>query len=252
MLDALASGLRQRDRSAVLALAAPDRRSRAEVSALYDNAGTLRLRDLGFRYVDEEQADPDQRALAAYGDRAWSASVTATWRIAGYDTGQSHLPVRFTFAATGGGVRLVGAGGGGDRDALWLDGPVHVARGHDTLVVTSDAGPARFGRLATRAVTDVRKVLRTWRGALVVEVPGSEDQLERMLGASKGEYTAIAAVTTTVDGSLAPGSPVHVFVNPRVFDGLGPRGSQVVLSHEATHVATRAVFSTMPSWVIEM
>jgi hypothetical protein len=177
--------------------------------------------------------------------------VNAAWRVAGYDTGVSHLPVRFTFASTRTGVRLVDAGGGGDRDALWLDGPVHVARGRDTLVVTAADAPARFERLATQAVTYVRKVLHGWRGSLVVEVPGSEGQLERMLGASKGEYSAIAAVTTTVDGSLVPGSPVHVFVNPDVFDGLGPRGSQVVLSHEATHVATDASFTSMPTWLLE-
>ena len=35
-------------------------------------------------------------------------------------------------------------------------------------------------------------------------------------------------------------SPVHVFVNPQVFDPLRPRGAQVVISHEATHVATEA------------
>ena len=130
------------------------------------------------------------------------------------------------------------------RGGLWLDGPVKVARGGDSLVVTAGGDPARYARLAAQAVTDVREVLRSWRGSLVVEVPSSEEQLERVLGADKGEYSAIAAVTTTVDGSLAADSPVHVFVNPKVFDGLGAKGSQVVLSHEATHVATDASFAT--------
>jgi hypothetical protein len=44
---------------------------------------------------------------------------------------------------------------------------------------------------------------------------------------------------------------VHIFVNPRVFDPLGPRGSQIVMSHEATHVATGAALSTMPAWLLE-
>lgn len=251
VLDRLRRGLDERDRAAVLALAAPDEASRAAVAALYDNAGALRLRDLGFRYVDEEQGDVDQRALRDYGDRAWSASVTGTWRIAGFDSGRTHLPTRFTFTATAGGARLVSAGGGGERSALWLDGPVAVARGAETLVITADGDPGRYRRLATRAVSAVHEVLRGWRGPLVVEVPTSEDQLERVLGATKGEYSAIAAVTTTVDGSLVPGSPVHVFVNPEVFGKLGSKGSQVVLSHEATHVATGASFATMPTWLLE-
>jgi hypothetical protein len=44
---------------------------------------------------------------------------------------------------------------------------------------------------------------------------------------------------------------VHIFVNPAVFDPLGPRGSQIVMSHEATHVATNAALSTMPPWLLE-
>ena len=250
-LERLATGLAERDRSAVVALAAPDQESRAAVTALYANAGALRLRDLGFRYVDEDPGAVDDRAARRYGDKAWSASVTGTWQVGGFDDGPTHLPTRFTFAQTGDGVRIVSAGGGGDRGALWLDGPVKVARGGDSLVVTAGGDPARFARLAAHAVTDVREVLHSWHGSLVVEVPSSEEQLERVLGADKGEYSAIAAVTTTVDGSLASGSPVHVFVNPKVFDGLGAKGSQVVLSHEATHVATDASFATMPTWLLE-
>src|SRR4029077_3094115 len=77
-LKRLATGLADHDRSAVVALAAPDQESRAAVNALYANAGALRLRDLGFRYVDEEPGDVDGRAARRYGDRAWSALVTGT------------------------------------------------------------------------------------------------------------------------------------------------------------------------------
>ena len=58
-------------------------------------------------------------------------------------------------------------------------------------------------------------------------------------------------MTTTVDGSLAPDAPVRVFVNPTVFDKLKERGAQVVMSHEATHVATGATFTSMPTWLLE-
>jgi hypothetical protein len=50
---------------------------------------------------------------------------------------------------------------------------------------------------------------------------------------------------------MVPGTPVHVFLNPRVFDTLGPRGAQVVLSHETTHVATGAAFADLPTWLLE-
>ena len=89
-----------------------------------------------------------------------------------------------------------------------------------------------------------------WRGRLVVEVPGSQDVLDRVLD-SDSSYDAIAAVTAPVDGSLSPSAPTHIFVNPPVFDPLGPRGAQIVLSHEAAHVATNAAISSMPTWLLE-
>ena len=97
----------------------------------------------------------------------------------------------------------------------------------------------------------MRKVLPGWRGRLVVEVPGDAQELGRVLGTAPGAYGGIAAVTTTADGSTSPDAPVHIFVNPQVFDPLGPRGSQIVMSHEATHVATGAAVSTMPTWLLE-
>jgi hypothetical protein len=44
---------------------------------------------------------------------------------------------------------------------------------------------------------------------------------------------------------------VHVFVNPDVFERLPPTGAQVVLSHEAVHVATDAARSDLAPWLVE-
>ena len=118
-------------------------------------------------------------------------------------------------------------------------------------MLSAGGAPARYTGLADQAVVDVHKVLPRWRGRLVVEVPANPVQLGRVLGAQPDAYGGIAAVTTTVDGSLVPGAPTHIFVNRPVFDPLGPRGSQIVMSHEATHVATDAATSRMPTWLLE-
>ena len=98
----------------------------------------------------------------------------------------------------------------------------------------------------------VRDVLPQWDGKLVVEVPGSEEALDAALGADPGSYTDIAAVTASVDGTITPDSEVHVFVNPDVYDDLEPVGGQVVISHEATHLATGApLTSGVPLWLLE-
>jgi hypothetical protein len=108
-----------------------------------------------------------------------------------------------------------------------------------------------FAALADEAVSDVKQVLPGWRGKLVVEVPRNRGQLDHMLDAKESTYDAIAAVTTTVDGSLGSTSPTHIMVNPGVFDGLGEEGSQIVMSHEATHVATDAATTSLPMWLLE-
>ena len=40
-------------------------------------------------------------------------------------------------------------------------------------------------------------------------------------------------------------------MNPPVFEPLGPQGAQIVMSHEAAHVATDAAASSMPTWLLE-
>jgi hypothetical protein len=98
----------------------------------------------------------------------------------------------------------------------------------------------------------VRDVLPRWDGRLVVEVPGSGAGLDAVLAAEPGSYTDIAAVTASVDGTISPDSEVHVFVNPEVYDDLEPVGGQVVISHEATHLATSAPLTTgVPLWLLE-
>jgi hypothetical protein len=119
------------------------------------------------------------------------------------------------------------------------------------LVAGSAAQADGYARLAEAAVPVVRRVLPRWRPRLVVEVPASAAALDGALAADPGEYANIAAVTTTVDGSLAPDAPVHVFVNPEVLGRLRPQGAQVVMSHEAVHVATHAATSTLPLWLLE-
>ncbi len=231
------------------------------MGAIYDNARALDLSSVRFGFVDEGAGDPPSR-LGRYGLAAWTATVSVTWRVSGYDRGTSREETEFSFVQIGSSTRIAGAGGesgdtgSGDpaRVPLWLMEPLQVVRSQDALVmVSTEAGesPQRYAAFAAQAVTDVRKVLTGWRGKLVVEVPSSEADLEQVLGAEPGRYKAIAGVTTTVDGRQARSSPVHVFLNPQVFDGLGRKGAQVVLSHETTHVATDAPFASMPTWLLE-
>ena len=235
------------DPQAAETLAAPgDDESRALLGAIVDNARALRVEDFTLRYVDE------LGAVTASG--AWEGAVDVTWTFSGFDRAPAQSEVGFRFRTVDGEVYLDSVGGGGRRLPLWLSGDVEVRRGPGVLVVVdgTDAQAERYARLARGAVPVVRNVLPSWQTGLVVEVPSSVATLHDALGSDPGTYTGIAAVTTTTDGSLAPDAPVHVFVNPVIFGQLRPTGSQVVMSHEAVHVATEAATNnTMPLWLLE-
>jgi hypothetical protein len=130
---------------------------------------------------------------------------------------------------------------------------MQVSAGHSVLALGADArSVTRYARLARRAVPIVERVVRRWTGLLVVEVPRSEAELDTALGAPVGTYSGVAAVTASVDGSTAADAPVHVFVNPEVMGGLDDSGAQIVISHEVTHLATRAATNThRPIWLTE-
>jgi hypothetical protein len=212
---------------------------------LADAARTARraqLVDVRFRYVDE------QGGLDA-ADR-WAASVDVSWRYAGFDRAPADAEVRVTFASVGGQVRIAGVGGGADRTPLWLQGGIRVVRTHHTLVLAA-VDVRRYAALAAHAVPIVHRVLGDWRPRLVVEVPRTAGRLRATLAAQPGEYAQIAAVTTSADGSVTPRTPIHVFVNPAVFADLHANGAQVVMSHEAVHVATDAASSVLPLWLVE-
>ena len=254
LLSRLTDALRDGSRADVLALAAPGVPEAArELTTLRANVRALGLTDLSLRYVDEDDASPTTGPARTLGDRAWVGDVQLEWRVGGFDTDDSSREVALTFVETGSGAAFVTARqDSGSAAPLWLLDRLETRGTPRSLVVTTDGTPtARFSRLADRAVADVRKVLPHWRGRLVVEVPADEQQLGRVLGAEPDEYGGIAAVTTTVDGSVSPTAPVHIFVNPAVFGPLGPRGAQIVMSHEATHVATGAAVSSMPTWLLE-
>lgn len=215
------------------------------LEAVVGNATRLRLADVRLRYLGDDGAP---RA-----DGSWDAAVAATWRMRGLDPSTATADITLRLREEGGRVAVTGAGGGGRVSPLWLAGPLQVRRTADAVVLLdgSAASADRVASYAEHAVRVVRRVLPRWQGGLVVEVPASADSLEQVLAATHGSYDQVAAVTTSVDATTAPEAPVHVFVNPDVLDSLPRLGARVVISHEATHVATGAWTTRAPLWLTE-
>ncbi len=245
-LHALEHAVESGDGSALEALA-PDEVSRTLLADVVANSRDLHVEDFSMRYVDEVGA------VAA--DGSWQAAVALTWRFDGFDDAPAATEVVVGFAPVADAVGISSFGGvtGSRRSPVWLGQRVHVVRGTGVLVLA--AGSRRVARTyADRlraAYPTVRAVLPAWQPSVVVEVPASAAALDAALGSAPGAYDAVAAVTTTVDGSQDEQAPVHVFVNPDVSGRLRSQGAQIVMTHEVVHVATDAALSPMPLWLLE-
>ena len=243
-LDSLQTALRREDAAAAAALGADDAAS-AVLRSVVATATTLELEDVTFRYVAENgQIAPDG---------TWTAAVATTWRVTGFDPTSARAEVEFAFAEDGTRIRTIGGAVG--STPVWLGGVTAARRTDDVaLVLAQDALPLRPLRAqAEEALAVVRRVLGPRADRLVVEVPASGAALHAALGLPPGTYDAVAAVTTSADGANVPGSPVHVFLNPDVFGGLGPLAAQIVMSHEAVHALTSAptVATAVEPWLLE-
>ncbi|MCH1868217.1 hypothetical protein [Nocardioides sp. CFH 31398] len=254
------------DRAAARDLApADDPRAADLLEAVVDNARALDVVDLGLRYVDEVPAADGTPGAQ------WPAAVELTWRFAGFDTGASRVETVVAFAREGERVSVVGFGAlpttdqpfgspgtgvaAGTRTPIWLTGPVEVRRGGQVLVLAADEvarGLDGYEDLAAFAVPAVARDAPGWDERLVVEVPRDVASLAAAIGAEEDSVAAAAAVTATSDGTDGgDAGGVHVYVNAAVFDTLGPRGAELVMNHEAVHVATRAPGSPAPTWLVE-
>jgi hypothetical protein len=250
-LDALAQGLE----SGVPAPEISSGKTPGLIPAVSANARALGVSGVAFDYVDSVDGALDASDQRRWGPGAWVGVVSAQYRLRA-DPGPTQMEIAVTFTRGSGAgdkpAQIAAIGGHGYRSALWLDGPATIRhQGQVWVIAAGTASPGHYPLYGATAVRQVRRVLPHWRGDLVLEIPQDTGQLDSVLNADATTYTDIAGVTTTADGSQAPRSPIHVFVNPAVFGTLKPRGAQVVLTHEATHVATRAPLTPMPTWLAE-
>lgn len=247
LLQDLARAVRKGDQNAAAGLApAGDVDAAEQLRTLVTNAEEIGLREVTLRYLGELGGlDPSGE---------WSATASLIWRFGSLDSGLATTEVRVDFSAADDAVAIAGLGGSpgevGSATPIWFADPIEVRRTAETMVVAARRARS-FSVLAKRAVPVVRRVLPDWGGDLVVEVPASAAALDAALGVEPGTYGNVAGVTATVDGTGSSSAPVHVFLNPARISELRPAGVQVVVSHEAAHVALDATSSVLPVWLSE-
>lgn len=144
-------------------------------------------------------------------------------------------------------------------EQLWDQGPVTSVRGAHSLVLgvgreeRVEETLKEYADLADRAVPLVGDAWpKKWPRKVVVLVPKSLDGMAGLLGAPASGYQGIAAVTTGEAGGSGAAPADRIILNPEAYGVLGDFGKQVVLTHETTHVATRAHTSpATPLWLSE-
>ncbi|MFD9435029.1 hypothetical protein [Streptomyces sp. NPDC060002] len=196
-------------------------------------------------------------ALHRSGDTA-TADAELSYRVDGYDMAPVTTARVLGLTRDGAGRWSVTSDKPATKagEQLWDQGAVSVVRGAHSLVLGVGQSEARlrsFAELADDAVPEVSAAWGTdWAGHLVVLVPKSLEGMAGLLGSPASSYRGIAAVTTGETGGGARTPADRIIVNPDSYGMLGRVGRQVVLTHEATHVATRAhTNAATPLWLSE-
>jgi hypothetical protein len=195
--------------------------------------------------------------LRRTGDTA-TADAELRYRVAGYDRAPVTAGRTLRLSRDADGQWSVEADRPAKKSAqqLWDQGAVQAVRGARSLVLgvgQSGRSLRDFAALADRAVPAVSQAWGTdWARHVVVLVPKSLEGMAGLLGSPASSYRGIAAVTTGETGAPARAPADRIIVNPDAFALLGSLGEQVVVTHEITHVATRAhTTAATPLWLSE-
>lgn len=188
----------------------------------------------GFRRVDPLPTAKDE----------WLTAVhrPAGWRLAAD-----------TDTETGGGISWHGP---------WDFGPLLVRSGPHTLVLAHPAHRAElatFADLVERSVPVVTSVWGAdWNDQVAVLVPDSTAEFQAVTGDNSDSHDIAAlavADSRNPDPAADPKTAVlgaRIVLNPTNLSRLDAAGRRLVIQHELTHVATRAVTDDqMPTWLIE-
>jgi hypothetical protein len=211
--------------------------------------------------VGSQQVLLSDARRAALGPDAWVQPVTVSWALPGQSRiAREEVWLTFVDEPSGHGGRTTRLAGDGDHPVaaspvpVWLQQPVRLHSDGLALVLTGNDDAADWLRrtaAARRAVAErIGVAARDGDAPLVVEIPQSRSAFERTLGVDSGSYAAVAAAAWPM-GSVPGAAPIHVVVNPAQSRQLSRLGRDVLLTHEAVHVATRSPISPAPTWLVE-
>jgi hypothetical protein len=191
-------------------------------------------------------------------DPVYAPLVEARYRFRDAETTPVLNSHRYAFVRTPDGWRIGGEErarpGDHHHEELWDTGTVETLRGERTLVAFHASSRALARRLLDAAEGGYDEVDAAWGGdwdrQVTIMVPSSESEAERVAGVRDISAAAAVAATSIEPGPVDTILAARIVVNPSIrrYDELN---LDVVITHEMTHVATRAVGTGVPMFLVE-
>jgi hypothetical protein len=264
MLAARADAVLHDDRAAFLASVDPAQpKFRAEQAREFAAIQALPLATWTYS-IDPSTSHSDAAATARYGAPTWAPSVfSLDYRLRGFDDQPASLQQYPTFVERHGHWYVASfddfrADGDVSAVDIWNFGPVRIVRAPNVLVLGHPGSLALMRQVADQAASAIPRVTavwrRTWARRVVVLVPSTEHEMAAVIGGASDLSQIAAVASAEVQQCPGPPNPTdnRVAINPSNWPKLSVLGRSIVLTHEITHVASRAdTGSCMPTWIVE-
>ena len=266
VLDARVGAVKRKDKAAFLATVDPS--APAAFSAAqarhFDGLRSLPLASFALRASTDDTGDLGAGLAARYGgDKVFLPETRQVYRLEGYDDRDAVDHLWLTFVErdgrwfVGGDTDLEALGLETDRQ-LWDLGPVQLLFSEHVLVLSHPGQEARASALAAISEEAVGAFAalwdKPWSGRLTVVLPGSVDELERLLESTVDldKFVAFAGygVEDSADGWTA--TAPRIFVQDARLGDYSRPAQVETLVHEIVHLVTAPLSGPfVPGWVHE-
>lgn len=239
-------------------------RFRAQQARAFDSMAAVPFATWSYAFDDTAPPLPPLPSTQRYGVTTYAPSAfQLMYRIKGFDVTPNDVPQTPTFVQRDGQWYIASFSDYASTAQptgvdIWDFGPVRAVRAPNVLVLGHPGSLALMREIAADTSVAIPRVTAVWgpRWArrVVVYVPSTQRELGDIVG-DAGDLSQIVALASA-EVQSCPSRPQpsgdRVGINPKTWPTVPPVLRLSVLTHELTHVASRADTSACtPTWLVE-
>lgn len=262
MLDARSAAVKAKDRGAFGATVDPRAADFSIAQQLwFDRAAAVPFQSYALRLdLDEAPEFTRQRDRERHGSSVLVALVEERFQVQGFDEHPMLNPLFFTLTKDGNRWLISSDSGLEDLGLFssrqpWDFGPVNLSTSEHFMLVTHPQDSSSASTLLARAEAALPHVERSWTAPwskrVIIFVPASQRELERILDATFDVSNFVAVANSTVDLEEGWHPVTRVILNPGNFLRRTPATQTTILTHELVHVATRPASGPFVTSLVE-